>query len=109
MELRYIFLTVLLCVILGLVCINSETLKAYTGIIIFSIIGIGVGCSGLNLIFATIFKKPHILLIEQFMIHQKMNPAEISWNDFNGKSYIAAGVIFCVISMVSIAFAFLML
>ena len=94
------FLTFLLFFICEVLCHNVESLKEYTWISSI-VLGIGVCSAGINLIIAAIFRKPHILLIEQFTTHQKMNPDEITWNEFDGKPYIGAGILLCVLGLFS--------
>ena len=62
----------------------------------------GLCSAGVDWIVASIFRKPHILLVEQFTTHQKINPDEITWNEFNAKPYIGAGIVVLVIGALSI-------
>ena len=99
-------LTFLLCTIWVLLCLNIQSLKEYIWIF-FLIWGLGFSSAGIDWIISSLFRKPHILLIEQFTTHQKMNPTEISWNEFEPKSYIGAGIVLLVIGILSIISAFL--
>ena len=94
-------LTFLLCTIWAFLCLNIQPLEEYIWIF-FVILGAGFCAAGVDLIIASIFRKSHILLIEQFTTHQKMNPDEISWDEFNPKSYIDAGIVFCVLGIFGI-------
>ena len=94
-------LTFSLCAIWAILCLNIQSLEEYTWIL-FVIWGIGFSSTGVDWITASVFRKSHILLIEQFTTHQKMNPDEISWDEFNPKSYIGAGIVLCVLGFFSI-------
>ena len=93
--------TFLLAFAWSALCVKIELLNEYNWIFV-TILGIGFFTSGINLIFATLFRKKHILLIEQFITHQKMNPDEITWNEFNPKPYIGAGSVCCFFGILSI-------
>lgn len=94
-------LTFVLCAIWALLCLNIQSLKGYIWII-FIIFGIGLCAEGIAWIIASVFRKSYILLIEQFTTHQKMNTDEISWSEFNPKSYITAGIVLCALGIFGI-------
>ena len=94
-------LTFLLCAIWAVLCLSIQSLEEYAWIL-FAILGIGFSSTGVDWIIASIFRKSHILLIEQFTTHQKMNIDEISWHEFNPKSHIGAGIVLCVLGIFGI-------
>ncbi len=99
-----LLLTFLLAFAWAQLCIKIEALSTYSWGF-FTILGIGLCINGLNLILATLLRKPHILLIDQFTTHQKINPDEITWNEFDGKPYIGAGILWCILGLSSIVAA----
>ncbi len=88
-------------------CLKIEALNEYHWAFL-TILGVGFCANGLNLILASIFRKKHILLIEQFTTHQKMNPDEITWNEFNPKPHITGGIVICFSGILVIIYSIIL-
>lgn len=102
-----IFLTIALSFLVGLILLNIESTKKYATLVFCLVFGGGFIATGLDYILAIVFKKPHILLMNQSASHQRMNPDDISWEDISKKDWIGVGSIFIALGAGLIVVAFI--
>lgn len=57
---------------------------------------------GLDYILACIFEWNHILLVNQFSHHNKMDPNDLDFNDLNKKEFIGIGIFFFILGVVTL-------
>lgn len=101
-----ILIVVVALMINALILYFNNSLIEYIKYAISFSLAIPISIMGIDYILASIFKWPHIALVDQLMGHRSMTSLIINWNEFFSKPYIIFGILANVLSIVIVIIAF---